>query len=218
MLAVTPDPRARYHRAIPEDVRRGLLLSAAEELFLARGFVATTMSDVARSAGMSKKTIYQVFESKTELFLALLRLRLTTPPAPPGIDTLLPETALTRLLQHIAQQVLAPETLALRRLILGSLPMLPEIRGVFEAHCLSVHTLLESWLQDGVDQGRFQIGNVPEAASLLLAYAIGDFHWRLLAGVGTPPTEPEIAARIEAAVALFLRDHAVAVPIPAAAD
>ena len=48
------------------------LITAAEDIFLAKGYHTATMSDVAKAAGMSKKTVYTMIESKAELFGALL--------------------------------------------------------------------------------------------------------------------------------------------------
>ncbi len=49
------------------------ILSAAVELFRDRGFEATRLEDVADKAGVSKATIYLYFESKEDLFFALIR-------------------------------------------------------------------------------------------------------------------------------------------------
>ncbi|HVV55276.1 MAG TPA: TetR/AcrR family transcriptional regulator [Mucilaginibacter sp.] len=52
------------------------ILDGAGELFLQAGIKSVTMDDIARSLGMSKKTIYQFFRDKNELVLALIRKRL----------------------------------------------------------------------------------------------------------------------------------------------
>jgi AcrR family transcriptional regulator len=49
-----------------------LILDVALELFLERGYKATSMEEVARAAGVSKPVIYACFPSKAELFGALL--------------------------------------------------------------------------------------------------------------------------------------------------
>jgi AcrR family transcriptional regulator len=48
------------------------LLRAASRLFLRNGFVATSLSDIAEEAGLTKGAVYSNFESKEDLFLALL--------------------------------------------------------------------------------------------------------------------------------------------------
>jgi len=40
------------------------ILASARALFLARGYRATTMDEIARQAGMSKRTLYETFPSK----------------------------------------------------------------------------------------------------------------------------------------------------------
>jgi AcrR family transcriptional regulator len=52
--------------------RRPLVLDVAFELFLERGYRGTSMDAIARAAGVSKPVIYACFESKAELFGALL--------------------------------------------------------------------------------------------------------------------------------------------------
>lgn len=53
-------------------MRRAQLLQAAREIFVAQGYHATAMADIAERAGVSKPVLYQHFSSKLELYLALL--------------------------------------------------------------------------------------------------------------------------------------------------
>lgn len=52
--------------------RRRELLAAAKSLFAERGFQATTIADVARQAGVSYGVVYWYFDSKDDLFHALM--------------------------------------------------------------------------------------------------------------------------------------------------
>jgi AcrR family transcriptional regulator len=52
---------------------RSELLKAASRLFLRKGFVATSLSDIAEEAALTKGAVYSNFESKEDLFLALLQ-------------------------------------------------------------------------------------------------------------------------------------------------
>ncbi|MDY0002544.1 MAG: TetR/AcrR family transcriptional regulator [Polyangia bacterium] len=47
------------------------LLGAARELFFREGYRATTIQQIAASAGYSKRTVYLDFETKDELFITL---------------------------------------------------------------------------------------------------------------------------------------------------
>lgn len=51
--------------------RKKRLLNAARDLFFTRGYEKTTMLDVAKHAGFSKRTVYLDFESKDDLFGAI---------------------------------------------------------------------------------------------------------------------------------------------------
>ncbi|UNK18162.1 TetR/AcrR family transcriptional regulator [Paenibacillus sp. N3/727] len=52
--------------------KRDLILDKAKELFIQRGYAATSMDELVRYIGVSKGSIYYHFESKEELFLQLL--------------------------------------------------------------------------------------------------------------------------------------------------
>ena len=52
--------------------RRSQLLDAAREVFVASGYHAAAMDDIAARAGISKPVLYQHFPGKLELYLALL--------------------------------------------------------------------------------------------------------------------------------------------------
>ncbi len=59
-------------RLLPRGERRAQLIGAAAAAFARHGFAATGMEDVAREAGITKVLIYRHFESKTELYKAVL--------------------------------------------------------------------------------------------------------------------------------------------------
>ena len=56
-----------------KEARPGELLDAALDMFVEHGFAATRLDDVAKSAGVSKGTLYLYFSSKEELFKAVVR-------------------------------------------------------------------------------------------------------------------------------------------------
>ena len=57
---------------LPRQERRTQLLAAALEVFVAQGYHAAAMDDIADRAGVSKPVLYQHFPSKLDLYLALL--------------------------------------------------------------------------------------------------------------------------------------------------
>ncbi|GAA2308774.1 TetR/AcrR family transcriptional regulator [Actinomadura luteofluorescens] len=71
MVTATPDARPRGTR-LPRLARRKQLLGAAQEVFVAQGYHAAAMDEIAERAGVSKPVLYQHFPGKLELYLALL--------------------------------------------------------------------------------------------------------------------------------------------------
>ena len=57
---------------LPRSARRAQLLDAALEIFVANGYHAAAMDEIAERAGVSKPVLYQHFPGKMELYLALL--------------------------------------------------------------------------------------------------------------------------------------------------
>jgi AcrR family transcriptional regulator len=81
-------PKPPSNRATRAAERREAIIAAGLEEFIARGFAATRLDDVARRAGVAKGTIYLHFEDKEALFQELIRSavapvidRLAAPPA-----------------------------------------------------------------------------------------------------------------------------------------
>src|ERR1700742_1003309 len=63
-------PSNRSERAAE---RRAAIVDAAMEEFVARGFAATRLDDIARRAGVAKGTIYLHFKDKESMFEELIR-------------------------------------------------------------------------------------------------------------------------------------------------
>ena len=57
---------------LPRSARRRQLLAAAQEVFVANGYHAAAMDDIAERAGVSKPVLYQHFPGKLDLYLALV--------------------------------------------------------------------------------------------------------------------------------------------------
>jgi AcrR family transcriptional regulator len=70
---VTATPQARTAGTrLPRPARRRQLLGAAQEVFVAQGYHAAAMDEIAERAGVSKPVLYQHFPGKLDLYLALL--------------------------------------------------------------------------------------------------------------------------------------------------
>ena len=65
-------PRPGRTPRLPRTARRFQLLGAAREVFVAQGYHAAAMDEIAERAGVSKPVLYQHFPGKLELYLALV--------------------------------------------------------------------------------------------------------------------------------------------------
>ena len=68
MAEEKPEPLRRLPRA----QRRQQILTAATEAFARSGFAATSLEDIAAQAGVTRVILYRHFDSKTELYQAVL--------------------------------------------------------------------------------------------------------------------------------------------------
>jgi AcrR family transcriptional regulator len=75
-MSASPDLPLRGQR-MARPARRKQLLGAAQEIFVAQGYHAAAMDDIAERAGVSKPVLYQHFPGKLELYLALLDVHAT---------------------------------------------------------------------------------------------------------------------------------------------
>ena len=115
----------------------GVIREAATTLFLRRGYLGTSMEEIATLAGVSKQTVYTHFADKEQLFTDLIRgatdrvddfLQHATALLP-GTDDL--ETDLRELARRYLAQVLHPELLQLRRLVIGEAGRFPDLARTY---------------------------------------------------------------------------------------
>ena len=72
LRAIEAEVRTYAHGRVPRELRRRQLLAVAEQLFVAQGYAATSMDDVAAGAGVSKPIVYELVGSKHEVFEACM--------------------------------------------------------------------------------------------------------------------------------------------------
>ena len=72
---MTVDATLDLHAPVDRDdsVKRRQIIEGARRVFLHSGFDAASMNEIARTAGVSKGTLYVYFDSKEALFEALIR-------------------------------------------------------------------------------------------------------------------------------------------------
>lgn len=71
-MIATPQTTRPASTRLPRPARRRQLLGAARDVFVAQGYHAAAMDEIAERAGVSKPVLYQHFPGKLDLYLALL--------------------------------------------------------------------------------------------------------------------------------------------------
>jgi AcrR family transcriptional regulator len=93
----------RLSRVERTEQNRSLVLAAARRVFLARGYHGATLEQIADEAGFSKGVVYSQFDSKADLFLTLLRARISERAAENArVASDLPSGGVAALLEHLA--------------------------------------------------------------------------------------------------------------------
>jgi TetR/AcrR family transcriptional regulator of autoinduction and epiphytic fitness len=185
--------------------RREALIAAAERVFCKRGYHAATMDDVAAAARISKRTLYQLVESKEELFTALLARH--RKPFEFSVETegRAVQDVLHDMLSGWARHVLSPPLVALLRLIMAEY-----IHGKTLSRLLDRESdkpcrdALQGYFAALHAQGRLFLVDPEEAAQMLYGMAIGNIHIELLLGIGKAPGKAALDRRIGRAIDLFL--------------
>jgi AcrR family transcriptional regulator len=72
MAAQTELERTASTAGDEDSVKRRQIIDGARKVFLAEGFDAASMGEIARAAGVSKGTLYVYFKDKEELFAAIV--------------------------------------------------------------------------------------------------------------------------------------------------
>lgn len=113
--------------------KRRVIIEAATSAFLRKGFLGTSMDEIAAAAAVSKQTVYKHFADKENLFREIIgatvgvaheRVRAASDALAKSDD---PERELRSLAQMFISTVVTPEVLALRRLIIGEAARFPEL-------------------------------------------------------------------------------------------
>jgi len=187
---------------------RERILKVATELFLKEGYGSTSIEAVAARAGISKRTFYHRFPDKAALFAAVVH-RIVEQVRPPPEVPLLQGTTLEEILRRLARLLLraalAPQAIALQRLVTAESVRFPNlVRAVYEEGWAKQATaligdLLARELRDAqlsVELRRF------EAEQFL--HMVVALPQRRIIGLGVPLTPGELDAWADGAVNLFL--------------
>lgn len=191
--------------AAPES--RETILQAAETLFLAQGFSNTTMQQIARECGVSKKTIYQLFRDKVDLFTAVIDRDegFVVPADDNSGNDPTGRRRLASFLEAFAKHALQQKHLSLLRIIIAESRSEPDLASRFLSQ-----NLLRAEAVTRLEIVRLPLARQPvmpaeELASVLISAVIADNVMRALLGNDEQERESaHLRRRIDALLAALL--------------
>jgi TetR/AcrR family transcriptional regulator, mexJK operon transcriptional repressor len=185
------------------------ILTAAWQTFLARGFGAVSMDAIAREAGASKATVYAYFASKEELFGAAITRegeRYFRGFSARELDPHAVAASLAEIARRFLDLVLAPDAIAINRIIISEAVRFPQLGEVFwRAGPERTRIQVEAFLRRAVEAGTLAIADTRVAAEQFIALLRGDIHQRQLLRLDDRVDPKQLAAAANAAVATFLK-------------
>ena len=174
-------PLSRAERAAE---RRQAIVDAALDEFIARGFTATRLDDVAKRAGVAKGTIYLHFKDKEALFEELIRTaivpvveRITTPPPLTGSV----RDALEGFARMFIQEIAGTRRADIIRLIISEGPRFPAVADFYYREVISRGmAAMRALIQIGVKKGEISQTELERFPQIVVAPAIVAIIWKSL--------------------------------------
>jgi len=181
----------RKPRTLPPEDRRQAILAAAADVFIAEGYAAARLDEVARRAGIAKGTIYLHFRDKQDLFQQLL-LSLVGPMLDQVEALAAREDVPTPALLHGIITLARTELLGTRRkdilrLLIAEGPRFPEIARFHHDHVVSRGiAMMQRVLTRAAARGEIASDAYARFPQLLMAPVIAAVVWDSLFGAFDP--------------------------------
>lgn len=197
--------------------KRAEIVAAAREVFTTHGYVGTSMDAVASAAGASKRTVYQYFADKEELFAAVVLETVDR-----GYEYFRPhilalaetddvETALRRHARATVAGIMNPEVLQMRRLVMAEADRFPDVgRQYYERSWVRTTGLLAETLTRLTERGLLAVDD-PGRAAYLFTWLVVSIPLQRTAFMGnaTVPTQAELDDVADEGARVFLAAYGV---------
>jgi TetR/AcrR family transcriptional repressor of mexJK operon len=187
------------------------LLDAAARFFMEKGFDATSMGEIAKHAHASTETFYRHFPTKENLFERVLLRR--TQFLEGELSSVLmsqeaPEKALAAFGELGLSLLLAPEALALYRILIMEKGRFPEVADSFHAQGPArVQAALATYLAEQVKNGKLRKMNPDVGARQFFDLVIPEFLFGMNLRSTPTPTMAEMRQRVKEAIDCFLHGY-----------
>lgn len=199
--------RQAMGRSRRKEARPAEIVQAALTEFVDKGFAGASVQTIAKRAGVSKATVFVYFETKQELFKAVVRTHLSAP-----LDTwrnlTRNHTGSTRelVLMSLHQwwtDVGSTPAAGISRLLMQEAANLPELAEFYQAEVVEPGIAhMHAILQQGVDRGEFRITDLNLTCMNIFSPLLFLAMWHQAMGHKHPIYGPAIEPRA------FIDNHA----------
>jgi TetR/AcrR family transcriptional regulator of autoinduction and epiphytic fitness len=194
-------------QTISAEERRSLILDSAAHLFIHDGYNLTNMDKIAQRCGMSKKTLYQVFENKEALFSALVCDVTRHKSETSVLDTEIASPKdLKVVLMQLASWVLQPRQIGFVRLVIAEALVAPDLATRFRNHAIEHgRQLIRQCIEKLIGPKGANALIAEELASIVFGAVIADIQLRALVGedISELAGVDAMAERIERVVSII---------------
>lgn len=192
--------------------KRNAIVTAAVRLFLASGFGAVSMDQIAAEAGVSKQTVYSHFGTKDGLFEEIVKERcanVTDGDAWLGRVQGEPEAVLTDVAMRFLKLVMGDDNITLFRTLIAESSRFPELAEAFYRSGPRRATgLLAGYLEQCCADGKLKIDDPRVAAEMFFAMLRGDIYMRRLLALRETPSEAELEQKAKNVAKVFVSAYA----------
>src|SRR5436190_1318126 len=177
-------PLARPNRAERAAERREAIIAAAMDEFIARGFAATRLDDIAKRAGVAKGTIYLHFKDKESMFEELIRTAIVPlvgrMHAPPPLGGTVRD-AIEGFARTFIQEIATTRRGDIVRLIVAEGPRFPAIADFYYREVVSRGLAgMKALIELGIARGEIKEKNLARFPQIVVAPAIIAVIWQSL--------------------------------------
>jgi AcrR family transcriptional regulator len=182
----SPSGRVRGGRRPDSERSKAGILNAAYKLFVKRGFAATTITDIAASAGVAKGLVLFHFKTKEDVFHEVVRRVIPTLLADLEAINSTDERSAAELLRDALRQIYRnivkrPQARAILRLLIAEGRRFPILSAYYHAEVASRgNAALTKIVEIGVERGEFSIEMSENVSHVLLGPLIGSLFWQML--------------------------------------
>jgi AcrR family transcriptional regulator len=166
-----------------KEARPGELLDAALDLFVEKGFSATRVEEVAARAGVSKGTLFLYFQSKEDLFKAVVRENIANKFPAWQEEFVTFEGTSSDMLRYALvswwERIGKTRASGITKLVMSEAQNFPEIAAFYQEEVIKPgNAMIHSILERGVQSGEFRNMDLEQAVHIIVAPMIFLMMWK----------------------------------------